>query len=130
MKINVSKFQDGGAAPAAAPAPDAQAQGAQPQEGGAPEGGQDPLMQIAQLFQQGLQNQDCGALSQGAQLFMQVIQQAQAQQGGAAPQGAAPEQGGTQPVYKKGGKFAKRISKDSDPNSVENACKGTKMKKK
>ena len=46
MKVFVKKFQDGGAV-----APETQEQ-ATPQEGGAPDqgqGGEDPLMQIAQM---------------------------------------------------------------------------------
>lgn len=93
MKIKM--FQEGGVAPmapeGAAPTQD---QGAQ----------QDPLMQIAQMFAQGLQSQDCAMLSQGAQAFLQLVQQ--------SGQGAPAEQT-TQPVYAKGGKFKKRIPKDT-----------------
>lgn len=101
MKIipgNVRKFQEGGpVGPEAAPVEGA------PE--GAPQGGgeQDPLMQLAQLFAQGLQNQDCNMLAQGAQMFLQLMQ-AQAQ-GGAAPE----PQG--EPVYRKGGVLVRRIKK-------------------
>lgn len=88
MRI-VEKFQEGGAMPEGAPAPQEQ---------------QDPLMQIAQIFAQGLQEQNCEMLAQGAQMFLQVLQQSmRAQQPG-------PEAGG-QPVFKKGGKMVKRVCK-------------------
>ena len=72
---NVRKFQEGGpVSPEAAPVEGT------PQE--MPQGGgeQDPLMQITQMFAQGLQNQDCNMLAQGAQMFLQLMQ-AQAQGG-------------------------------------------------
>ena len=59
-------------------------------------------MQITQMFAQGLQNQDCNMLAQGAQMFLQLMQ-AQAQ-GGAAP---APGE----PIYRKGGVLVRRIRK-------------------
>lgn len=101
MKIipgNVRKFQEGGPmGPEAAPAEGA------PEE--MPQGGaeQDPLMQLAQMFAQGLQNQDCNMLARGAQMFLQLMQ-AQAQ-GGAAPE----PQG--EPVYRRGGVLVRRIKK-------------------
>lgn len=63
------------------------------------EGAQDPMQAIVELFVNGLQNQDCNALAQGAQLFLELVQQAQ---GGAeaAPAG--------QPVFAKGGKIVSR----------------------
>ena len=94
---NVRKFQEGGPVnPEAAPVERT------PQE--MPQGGgeQDPLMQITQMFAQGLQNQDCNMLAQGAQMFLQLMQ-AQAQ-GGAAP---APGE----PIYRKGGVLVRRIRK-------------------
>ena len=94
---NVRKFQEGGpVSPEAAPVE------GMPQE--MPQGGgeQDPLMQITQMFAQGLQNQDCNMLAQGAQMFLQLMQ-AQAQ-GGAAP---APGE----PIYRKGGVLVRRIRK-------------------
>lgn len=129
MKINqriVSKFQDGGAAPAGgapqggAPAPGG-APGGDPSQGG---GGQDPVMQLAQLAQQALQSQDCQAALAVCQGFMSLIQSAQGgggapggdpSQGGGAPGGAPaagggdPSQGGGQPVYRAGGRLVKRI---------------------
>ena len=101
MKIipsSVRKFQEGGPmGPEGTPA------GGTPEE--APQGGrgQDPIMQLAQIFAQGLQNQDCNMLAQGAQMFLQLIQ-AQGQ-GGAAPD----PQG--EPVYRKGGILVRRIRK-------------------
>ena len=94
MRI-AKKFQQGGAV--AAPEAAAPAAGAQVEGGMPAEGGQDPLMQVAELFMTGLQNQDCSALAQGAQMFLELLQQAQ----GAAEQ---------QPVFGKGGKIASRRS--------------------
>lgn len=63
------------------------------------EGAQDPMEQIVMLFAQGLEQQNCEALAQGAQMFLELVQQAQ---GGAeaAPAG--------QPVFGKGGKIVSR----------------------
>lgn len=104
MKIKVNgiekalrKFQEGGPAPEAG-APEDQMN--QPAPEGAPEGGEDPLMQLAQIFQQALQSQDCQMLAQGAQMFLQLIQQAQ---------GGAPEQPQGQPVFGKGGRLLRRV---------------------
>lgn len=101
MKVGIkgiTKFQEGGAMPpqeapeAAAPAPAA-----------APEqGGQDPLMMIAEMAVQALQAQDCNAAMQVCEAFVQLIQQAQ---GGGAPEEAP--QG--EPVYRKGGVLVRRI---------------------
>lgn len=88
--MKIKRFQEGGSVdPAMAPeaAQTAPEQGAQ----------QDPLMQIAEMFAQGLQAQDCQLLAQGAEMFLQLISQAQ---GAGAPQG--------EPVFKKGGKIARR----------------------
>ena len=62
---------------------------------------QDPLMQIAQMFMQGLESGDCQLLAQGAQAFLGLLQQASAP----PPVEQAPQ---GQPVFKKGGKLAKR----------------------
>lgn len=104
MKIKL--YQEGGpvapqesAAPAAPAGPEGGAPGAAPAEGG-----QDPLMQIAQMFAQGLQAQDCQALAQGAQMFLELISQAQGGQGGPAP--AEPT------VMRKGGKFVLKTKGD------------------
>ena len=99
------KFQQGG--PVEAPADGAEAPVSQeeaPEETAPEEGGQeDPMMQLAQIFAQGLQNQDCQALAQGAQMFLQLLQQSQGggQQG--EPQG--------EPVFRRGGRLAYRIKK-------------------
>lgn len=98
------KFQQGG--PVNAPAEGAEAPVSQepaPEEPAPEEGGQeDPMMQLAQLFAQGLQNQDCQMLAQGAQMFLQLVEQSQG--GGAEePQG--------EPVFRKGGRLAYRIKK-------------------
>lgn len=65
---------------------------------------QDPLMQIAQMFMQGLESGDCQLLAQGAQAFLGLLQQASAP----APVEQVPQ---SQPVFKKGGKLAKRTKK-------------------
>ena len=98
------KFQQGG--PVGTPADGAEAPVSQeeaPEELAPEEGGQeDPMMQLAQLFAQGLQNQDCQMLAQGAQMFLQLVEQSQG--GGAEePQG--------EPVFRKGGRLAYRIKK-------------------
>jgi hypothetical protein len=102
------RFQQGG--PMEAPMEEqggapTEEQGGAPMEeqGGAPQqGGEDPMMQLAQMFAQGLQNQDCQMLAQGAQMFMQLIQQAQ---GG----GGQPQEQQAEPVFRRGGRLAYRI---------------------
>lgn len=93
--MKVKKFQEGGAMPAA------------PADGAAigPEGGQDPIMQIADIFAQGLQSGDCNMLAQGAEMFLQLVSQAMGQGGPQGPVDQAPE---GEPVFKKGGKIVKR----------------------
>lgn len=93
--MEIRKFQVGGEMPTAAPA-------AQP----APAAGNDPLMEIASMFAQGLQSGDCNMLAQGAEAFLMLLQQAGAPE--QAPVGTAPE---GQPVFKKGGKMVKRVKK-------------------
>ena len=98
------KFQQGG--PVGAPAEGTEAPVSQeeaPEEPAPEEEGQEnPMMQLAQLFAQGLQNQDCQMLAQGAQMFLQLVEQSQG--GGAEePQG--------EPVFRKGGRLAYRIKK-------------------
>ena len=99
------KFQQGG--PVDAPADGAEApmpqEEAPAEEAPAEGGGEDPMMQLAQIFAQGLQNQDCQALAQGAQMFLQLIEQSQ---GGGQPQEPQGE-----PVFRKGGVLAYRIKK-------------------
>ena len=87
MKLS-RKYQAGGEM--AAPAVEQAAPAEQPMEQGG-----DVLMQLADMFMQGLQAQDCSMLAQGAEMFLELIQQAQ----GAAEQ---------QPVFGKGGKIASR----------------------
>ena len=107
------KFQQGGPVEAPAgeePMPEegmqegAQEEEPMPEEG-APEGGgeQDPMMQLAQMFAQGLQNQDCQMLMQGAQMFLQLLQQAQ--------RGEQPQEPQGEPVFRRGGRLAYRIRK-------------------
>lgn len=92
--MKVKKFQEGGNMPApAAGTPTS------------PEGGQDPVMQIAEIFAQGLQNGDCNMLAQGAELFLQFLSQAIGQNGPQEPVDQVPE---GEPVFKKGGKLVKR----------------------
>lgn len=102
------KFQQGG--PVDAPADGAEAPVSQeeaPEESAPEEGGQeDPMMQLAQLFAQGLQNQDCQMLAQGAQMFLQLVEQLQ---GGGAEEPQGEPQG--EPVFRKGGRLAYRIKK-------------------
>lgn len=100
LKINdkelsnmITKFQEGGEM--AAPAPEEAA----PAEAAPAEGGEDALQQLAEVFMQGLQNQDCNLLAQGAQMFLQAIG------GGGEPAPQAPE--GSAPVYGKGGRFSR-----------------------
>ncbi len=104
MKISqkISKFQEGGPMPAPAPggAP-------MPAEGGAPaEGGQDPIMQIAEIAMQALETQDCQAAMAVCEAFMSLVQGAQ---GGGAPAGGPPA-GAPQgaPVFKRGGQLVAR----------------------
>ena len=82
-----------------APAPEA---GGAPEEAGAPAGGEDPIMQIAQVAMQALQTQDCEAAMAVCEAFIQLIQQSQ----GGAPEEAAPE---GEPVYRNGGVLSRRI---------------------
>lgn len=73
---------------------------AAPIDNGAPvETTQDPMQLIVETFVVGLQNQDCEALAQGAQMFLELVQQAQGS-AEAAPAG--------QPVFGKGGKIVSR----------------------
>ena len=58
---------------------------------------QDPMMQIVEMFAQGLQSQDCNLLAQGAEMFLSLVQEAQSS---AEPAG--------QPVFGKGGKMVSR----------------------
>lgn len=103
---NVIRFQMGGemAAPDTAPEDAGMASEEEmTQEAPAgPEGSQDPIMMLAQMAAQALQNQDCQMAMQVCQGFLQMLQQAQG--GGAAP---AEPQG--EPVYRKGGVLNRRV---------------------
>ena len=103
--MGVKKFQQGGPvdAPAEGGAPAEAPMEEQPEEGGAPQGGGDPmemLMQIGQMAAQALQSQDCNAAMQACDSIVQFIQMMQ--QGGGAPQQEAPQ---GEPVYRRGGKL-------------------------
>ena len=89
MDIKFRKFQEGGARPEEQAAPE--------QQGG------DPIMQIAQMAVQALQNQDCNAAMQVCQAFVQLIQSSQ--------QGGAPAPENSEPVYRRGGTLVRRIRK-------------------
>lgn len=91
----VKFMQEGGVAPEAAPVEEAPAA---PEQGGSPE------EQIIMACQQAVQTQDC-------QLAMQVCQAVLQMLGGGAPQEAPAAPEGQAPVYKKGGKLSKWISK-------------------
>lgn len=89
------KFQQGGAvdAPIEQEAPEQN-------EGELVESQEDPMIQLAQVFAQGLQNQDCQMLAQGAQMFLQMLQQ------------QAPAQNEGEPVFaKNGAKLLYRLKK-------------------
>ncbi len=90
--MKIKKYQMGGEMPAGAPAPETTS---------APAGGNDPIMEIAQIFSQGLHTGDCNLLAQGAEAFLMLLQQASAP----APMDAVPQ---GQPVFKKGGKLIGR----------------------
>lgn len=105
MKIIPRKFQEGGAVEAPQEAPVEQEAANEPVAAEKqPTGQEDLMMRVVQMFAEGLQKQDCQLLAQGAQMFLQLVQQSQ--QGGAAPQ---EEQG--RPVFKKGGILVRRIKK-------------------
>lgn len=111
LKVNfnnskgINKFQQGGAIP-----PQDPAAGGAPVEGGAPEGGEDPMMQIAQMAMQALQAQDCNAAMQVCQVFVQLLQQAQGGGAEGAPDEVSAAEAG-EPVYRRGGTLVKRIKK-------------------
>lgn len=96
-------MQDGGQM--GAPTPDTGNVPAEPQAGGeqAQGGGEDPIMMLAQMAAQALQNNDGQMALQVCQGFLQLVQQMAGEAGGAEPQ----SQG--EPVYAKGGKLVGRI---------------------
>lgn len=94
------KFQVGGAMPAPTEAP---ATGAPVDETAPDQGGeQDPIMMLAQMSAQALQNQDCQMAMQVCQAFLEIVQQMQ---------GGAPEEPQGEPVFRKGGSLVRRIKK-------------------
>ena len=96
-KLNemIRKFQEGG--PVSGP----EETEAAPAE--APAGGEDPTAQILEAAMAALQNQDCNLAMQVLQAIVQML-------GGGAPEGPAVPQG-QQPVFGKGGRLIKFISK-------------------
>lgn len=74
------------------------------QEGGAmPQGGeQDPQAVLMQGAQQAVQNQDCQIAIQVCQMLLEMM-------GGSEAPAPQPEQ--SEPVYRMGGKLARRIKK-------------------
>lgn len=102
LKNSVKKFQTGGSleTPQEMPQEAPMNEGAPaPEE--APQGGeQDPLVILAQMSAQALQNQDCQMAMQVCQAFMQIAQQMTAPE----PQG--------EPVFARNGcKLVRRIKK-------------------
>ena len=86
----MKKFQEGGMAPEAAPAPEQQ---------------QDPIMMLVEASMMALQEGNCEAAMAVCEGLVQLVQQAS---GGQPPMGA-PAEG--QPVFKRGGKIARREKK-------------------
>lgn len=103
-KSQVSKFQVGGQMPAGAPAEEPTTGGqALVDQTPAEQGGeQDPIMMLAEMSAQALQNQDCQMMAQVCQAFLEIVQQMQ---------GGAPEEQQGEPVFKKGGTLVRRIKK-------------------
>ena len=94
-QYGVQKFQEGGEMAAPAEAPGEEAAPAQ--------GGEDPMQQLLMACQQALESQDCNLAMQVLQAIVQML-------GGGAPEGPAVPQG-QQPVFGKGGRLIKFISK-------------------
>lgn len=95
----INKFQEGGEIPEEQiPVEEAPAE----KQGTVPAGqsGEDPLMQVAQIAAQALQNKDCNAAMQVCQIFLQMVQQMGQQN--------APEQPKGEPVFRKGGILVRR----------------------
>ena len=94
--MKLRKYQMGGAAPEAAPAPESA-----PAEGGVPVqgGGEEQLAQVAQQLLQMLLQElgDPNAVAAVLQMALEILTQ--------AAQGGAPQEA---PVFKKGGKLAKK----------------------
>ena len=93
MKLG-RKFQAGGPMPAGVGAP-------------APQGGEDPMMMLAQGAQQAIQGGDCEIAMQVCQMLLEML-------GGGAPAEGAPEEAAPapaegEPVYRRGGRLLRRI---------------------
>lgn len=97
--MRIQKYQQGGMAPAPAPAA---------QEGAPMDGGQDPLVQILQIAGEALQSGNCEAAMAVCEALLMLAQGG----GEAAPVGEP--QG--EPVFKRGGKIAKTIKKEKGGN--------------
>lgn len=111
--MKLRKYQMGGAAPEAAPAPveGAPMESGTPVESGAPVGGaEEQLAQVAQQLLQMLLQEigDPNAVAAVLQMAMEMLQQ--------AAQGGAPQE---QPVFRKGGKIV---------NKAKKGCGGFKVK--
>lgn len=90
-----SKFQEGGPMPA--------------EQGGAPQGGADPMAQLIEGAAQAVQTGDCNVAMQVCQMLLEL---AGGGQGAPAP---APEEAPAEPqeesVYRLGGKLARKIAR-------------------
>ena len=98
------KVQVGGAMPEGAPVEEPTVEGGAPVNEAAldQEAEQDPIMMLAQMSAQALQNQDCQMMAQVCQAFLEIVQQMQ---------GGAPEEPQGEPVFRKGGILVRRIKK-------------------
>lgn len=96
----IPKFQTGGemAPPADGGTEGAAAPAEAPAEGG------DPMQELLAACQQALESQDCNLAMQVCQAILQMM-------GGGAQEAAPAAPEGQQPVYKKGGKLSKWVSK-------------------
>lgn len=102
MKITLKKFQVGGTLPSEEQVQEQVQEQAPVEQQEQPINDQDPIVVLTQVFTQGLQNQDCDLLAQGAQMFLEIVQQMQ---------GGAPEEPQGEPVFRKGGILVRRIKK-------------------
>ena len=96
MKLK-AKYQTGGPMPTGAPAQ-------------APQGGEDPTAMLLQGAQQAVQGQDCEMAMQVCQMLIEALG------GGGSPQEAAPQETApapeqSEPIYRRGGRLIRRISK-------------------
>lgn len=94
MKLGRSKFLQAG--------------GPMPMEGGAPQGGENPMAMLMQGAQQAIQGQDCQIAMQVCQMLLEALGGGAPQEG--APQEAAPAPEESEPVYRKGGRLVRRIN--------------------